>query len=147
MGQLTNLYVSESYQGLIKLTDSTSGVTGTLQYIQDGLGNRLPMQMSTSSVSITGSLHRTASYATQALSASWAPDNTDTGSYVTTSSFNAFTASIDGRVDALEVETGSLQNQINQKLTLLHSIHILHLMIVRLIHLLQQQEVTQQPVL
>jgi hypothetical protein len=212
MGQLTNLYVSESYQGLIKLTDSTTGVTGTLQYLQDGIGNRLPIQMSTSSVSITGSLHGTASYATQALSASyapvpdvsgfattgsntfygnqsiispnaealfvsgasqrfrgnslsvednnsvtkfivsnasnivvsdlpvsasqgitgslfgtasyatqalsasWAPDTTDTGSLVTTSSFNAFTASIDGRVDALEVETGSLQNQINQKL-------------------------------
>ena len=39
MGQLTNLYVSESYQGLLKLTDSTTGVTGTLQYVQDGVGN------------------------------------------------------------------------------------------------------------
>jgi len=107
MGQLTNLYVSESYQGLIKLTDSTTGVTGNLQYLQDGLGNRLPIQMSTSSVSITGSLFGTASYATQALSASWAPDNTSTGSYVTTSSFNAYTSSNDGRVDALINATGS----------------------------------------
>jgi hypothetical protein len=107
MGQLTNLYVSESYQGLIKLTDSTTGVTGNLQYLQDGLGNRLPMQMSTSSVSITGSLFGTASYATQALSASWAPDNTDTGSYVTTSSFNAYTSSNDSKVNSLISATGS----------------------------------------
>jgi len=107
MGQLTNLYVSQSYQGLIKLTDSTTGVTGTLQYLQDGLGNRLPIQMSTSSVSITGSLHGTASYATQALSASWAPDNTDTGSYVTTSSFNAYTSSNDSKVNSLITSTGS----------------------------------------
>jgi hypothetical protein len=33
--------------------------------------------------------------------------------YTPLSTFNSFTSSIDGRVDALEVETGSLQNQIN----------------------------------
>ena len=52
MGQLTNLYVSESYQGLIKLANSTTGVTSTLQYTQDGLGNNLPLQISTSSVNL-----------------------------------------------------------------------------------------------
>ena len=116
MGQLTNLYVSQSYQGLLKLADSTTGVTSTLQSVQDGLGNNIPIKVSNTTVQITGSLIGTASYATQALSASWAPDSTDTGSLVTTASFNAFTSSIDGRVDALEVETGSLQLQINQKL-------------------------------
>jgi hypothetical protein len=55
MGQLTNLYVSESYQGLIKLADSTTGVTGTLQYTQDGVGNNLPIQISATQVNITGS--------------------------------------------------------------------------------------------
>jgi hypothetical protein len=55
MGQLTNLYVSESYQGLIKLADSTTGVTGTLQYTQDGVGNNLPIQISSTQVNITGS--------------------------------------------------------------------------------------------
>jgi hypothetical protein len=55
MGQLTNLYVSESYQGLIKLADSTTGVTGTLQYTQDGVGNNLPLQISATQVNITGS--------------------------------------------------------------------------------------------
>jgi len=43
---------------------------------------------------ITGSLFGTASYATQALSASWAPSqNIDTGSLLTTSSFNQYTGS------------------------------------------------------
>jgi hypothetical protein len=56
MGQLTNLFVSQSYQGLVKLENSTTGVTGTLQYLEDGLGNNLPIQMSTGSVNITGSL-------------------------------------------------------------------------------------------
>ena len=105
MGQLTNLYVSQSYQGLIKLANSTTGVTGTLQYTQDGLGNNLPLQISTSSVNITGSF-----------TVNGLPIQADTGSLVTTASFNAFTSSIDGRVDALELETGSLQLQINQKL-------------------------------
>ena len=102
MGQLTNLYVSESYQGLIKLADSTTGVTGTLQYTQDGVGNNLPIQISTSSVNITGSF-----------TVNGQPISVDSGSLVTTASFNAFTASIDGRVDALELATGSLQSQIN----------------------------------
>jgi hypothetical protein len=105
MGQLTNLYVSQSYQGLIKLANSATGVTGTLQYTQDGVGNNLPIQISTSSVNITGSF-----------TINGQPISVDTGSLVTTASFNAFTASIDGRVDALELETGSLQSQINQKL-------------------------------
>jgi hypothetical protein len=106
MGQLTNLYVSQSYQGLIKLANSTTGVTGTLQYTQDGLGNNLPLQISTSSVNITGSF-----------TVNGLPINAvDSSSLVTSASFNAFTASIDARVDALEIETGSLQNQINQKL-------------------------------
>ena len=44
MGQLTNLYVSESYQGLLKLTDSTTGLTPSLQTVQDGLGGNSPLQ-------------------------------------------------------------------------------------------------------
>ena len=56
MGALTNLYVSQSYQGLIKLEDSTQGGSGTLQNVQDGLGNNLALQISTTEVNVTGSL-------------------------------------------------------------------------------------------
>jgi hypothetical protein len=139
MGQLTNLYVSQSYQGLIKLANSTTGVTNTLQYTQDGLGNNLPIQISTSSVNITGSF-----------TVNGQPISVDSGSLVTTASFNAYTSSNDSKVNSLisatgsyattsslttlsgsiattdlgqdnrlgslETATGSLQNQINQKL-------------------------------
>lgn len=107
MGNLTNQYVSQSFQGLLKLDNSNTGVTATLQYVQDGLGNNIPMQVSTSSVVITGSLIGSASYAIQALSASYAPDTTNTGSLVSTSSFNAYTSSNDSKVNSLIAATGS----------------------------------------
>ena len=99
MGQLTNLYVSQSYQGLLKLQDSTTGVTGTLQYVQDGLGNNLPMLASTSSIVITGSFRGDGSGLTGI--------TIDSGSLVTTSSFNAYTSSNDTRVNSLINATGS----------------------------------------
>ena len=55
MGQLTNLYVSQSYQGLLKLTDSTTGLTPSLQTVQDGLGGNSPLQISQTQVNISGS--------------------------------------------------------------------------------------------
>lgn len=163
MGQLTNQFVSQSYQGLFNLENANTGVTSTLQYVTDGIGNRLPMLASTSSIVITGSFRGDGSgltgvtttlpsgvvsgsvqivdlgFATTSslntLSGSIASTDLgqnnrltsleqftgsiDTG-YVSevefgnyTSSMNSFTSSIDGRVDALEIETGSLQNQIN----------------------------------
>ena len=56
MSQLNNLFVSSSYQGLLKLTDSTNGLTNTLQYVQDGSGNNGPLQMSLTSMNLTGSI-------------------------------------------------------------------------------------------
>jgi hypothetical protein len=55
MGQLTNQYVSSSYQGLLKMTDSTQGLTNTLQTIQTGDGDNSPLQMSFTEVNISGS--------------------------------------------------------------------------------------------
>ena len=55
MGQLTNQYVSSSYQGLLKMTDSTNGLTNTLQTIQTGDGDNSPLQMSLTEVNISGS--------------------------------------------------------------------------------------------
>ena len=57
MGQLNNLYVSSSFQGLLKLTDSTQGLTNTLQTIQGGNGSNSPLQMSTTDVNISGSFY------------------------------------------------------------------------------------------
>jgi hypothetical protein len=55
MGALNNLYVSSSFQGLLKMTDSTNGLTNTLQTIQTGDGDNSPLQMSLTSVNISGS--------------------------------------------------------------------------------------------
>jgi hypothetical protein len=101
MGQLTNQYVSQSYQGLLKLQDSTTGVTSTLQYVQDGVGNNIPIQVSTSSVVITGSFRGDGSGLTGVTAV------IDSGSLVTTSSFNAYTSSNDSRVNSLISQTGS----------------------------------------
>jgi len=57
VGQLTNLYVSSSYQGLLKMTDSTQGLTNTLQTIQTGDGDNSPLQMSLTEVNISGSFY------------------------------------------------------------------------------------------
>ena len=102
MGQLTNLYVSQSYQGLLKMTDSTNGLTNTLQTVQTGDGDNSPLQMSFTQVNISGSL-----------TVNGQPISVDSGSFVTTSSFNAYTSSVNTQLAGLNIETGSLQNQIN----------------------------------
>jgi len=56
MGQLNNLYVSSSFQGLLKMADSTNGLTNTLQTVQSGDGDNSPLQMSLTQVNISGSL-------------------------------------------------------------------------------------------
>jgi hypothetical protein len=102
MGQLTNLYVSQSYQGLLKMTDSTNGLTNTLQTVQTGDGDNSPLQMSFTEVNISGSL-----------TVNGQPIAANTGSLVTTASFNAYTSSVNTELAGLNIETGSLQNQIN----------------------------------
>jgi len=57
MGSLTNQFVSSSYQGLLKMTDSTNGLTNTLQTIQTGDGDNSPLQMSLTEVNISGSFY------------------------------------------------------------------------------------------
>jgi hypothetical protein len=39
MSSLTGSQINQSYQGLLKLADSTTGITSSVQSIQDGLGN------------------------------------------------------------------------------------------------------------
>jgi hypothetical protein len=102
MGQLTNQFVSQSYQGLLNLANANTGFTANLQTITDGLGGSSPLQMSQTQVNISGTF-----------TVNGAPVSVDTGSLVTTSSFNAYTSSVDLRFDGIELETGSLQNQIN----------------------------------
>ena len=57
MSALTGNNVKDTYQGLLKLANSQTGVTGTLQYVQDGLGNNIPLQVSNTALNLTGSIY------------------------------------------------------------------------------------------
>lgn len=51
MGTLTNQQINNTYQGLLKLEDSTTGITSTFQNIQDGLGGNTNLKISTHGIS------------------------------------------------------------------------------------------------
>lgn len=96
MGQLTNQFVSQSYQGLLNLQNTNTGFTTNLQTITDGLGGTSPLQISKTQVNISG-----------AFTVNGQPISVDSGSLVTTSSFNAYTSSNDSKVNSLISQTGS----------------------------------------
>lgn len=47
MSALTGNQIKDSYQGLLKLADSSTGITNSLQAIQDGLGNNTGLRIAT----------------------------------------------------------------------------------------------------
>ena len=98
MGNLTNEYINQTYPSLVKFANSYNGVSGSLQNLQDGLGDNLPIQISTDTVNISGSFLVNG----QPITA-----NIDSSSLVTTASFNAYTSSNDTRVNSLISQTGS----------------------------------------
>ena len=55
MGDLTNKQIDLTYDGLIKTSDENP-IDGTLKNLQDGVGNNLPMQVSTTGVNFTGTV-------------------------------------------------------------------------------------------
>jgi len=50
MSSLTSQQINLSYQGLIKLEDSTTGITSTFQNIQDGIGGNTNLKISTNGI-------------------------------------------------------------------------------------------------
>ena len=46
MGQLTNQFVSQSYQGLLNLENTNTGFTANLQTITDGMGGTSTLKIS-----------------------------------------------------------------------------------------------------
>lgn len=84
MSSLTSQQINNSYQGLIKLENSTSGVTSNLQTLQDGLGNDLDMKVSTT---------RFAS-STIFSTSNWKPDYAGNGFTTTAVVYNAGTQNL-----------------------------------------------------
>jgi len=50
MSTLTGQAIKDTYEGLLKLADSTTGITSTYQQIQDGLGNNTNTRISTAGI-------------------------------------------------------------------------------------------------
>jgi hypothetical protein len=50
MSTLTGQQINQTYDGLLKLSDSTTGITSTYQQIQDGLGNDTNTRISTQGI-------------------------------------------------------------------------------------------------
>ena len=88
MSNLSNLYISQSYKGLINLADSTQGINSQSNYeLQDGLGNGIGVSV---------------------LSGSLLVDNEISSSTVAgMGNVYAFSQSVDNRLDQLETDTGS----------------------------------------
>jgi hypothetical protein len=50
MATLSGQSIQNTYDGLLKLADSTTGITSTYQQIQDGLGNNTNTKISTTGI-------------------------------------------------------------------------------------------------
>ena len=55
MSSLQNLQISQTFPGLIKTNDEAA-IDGTLKTLQDGAGNNLPIEVSTTGVNFTGTV-------------------------------------------------------------------------------------------
>ena len=123
MGSLSNLYISQSYQSLIHLGTNNTASANLIE-LQDGLGNSIGVAVNTNgdlflSGSLTASLQQGylyvggASGKTTAFATSSLVTNINTGSLVTTSSFNSYTQSTNIRLNNLETTSASVNVSIS----------------------------------
>jgi hypothetical protein len=96
MGNLNNLYISQSFQSLAHLGTNTSLVPGTMTVLQDGIGQSLNISFDGTNISSSGNIY----------AANITASVIDTGSFATTSSLSNLSAS-------LTVTDNFLQSQIN----------------------------------
>ncbi len=100
MGSLSNLYISQSYQSLTHLGTNNALVPGTMTQLQDGIGQSLNISFDGTNISSSGNI-----YAANITGSGGSSINT--GSFATTASFNAYTASNDSKVNQLINATSS----------------------------------------
>jgi hypothetical protein len=105
MGSLSSLYISQSYQSLTHLGTNNALSAGTMTQLQDGIGQSLNISFDGTNISSSGNI-----YAAN-LTGSGASINT--GSFVTTSSFNSYTQSTNIRLNNLETTSASVNVSIS----------------------------------
>jgi len=105
MSNLSNLYISESYKGIINLADSTNGINGqTDTELQDGLGIGIGISILSGSLSVVNEISSsTINGIGNVTQFSQSVDNR-------LDQLEADTGSQDGRLDLIEIATASLQN-------------------------------------
>jgi hypothetical protein len=103
MGSLSNQYISQSFVSLIHLgNDST--ISSSFVELQDGLGNGLGVSVNAlGQISASGNIY----------GANITGSSVNTGSLVTTSSFNSYTSSTNARLTSIEATTASLNNSVS----------------------------------
>jgi len=123
MGSLSNLYISQSYQSLIHLRTNNTA-SATLIGLEDGLGNSIGVSVNTAgnlylSGTFSASLQEGYLYVgnssgrTIAFPTSSLVTNINTGSLVTTSSFNQYTASTNIAIANINAYTQSNDQKWN----------------------------------
>jgi hypothetical protein len=82
MGTLSGQTIQDTYDGLLKLEDSTNAITSSPQFIQDGLGNNTNMKIGTNIFSSSN---------TVPMGGEWIPQYVGPGYRVTATAWNANT--------------------------------------------------------
>ena len=103
MGSLSNLYISQSYQSLAHLGTNQALVPGTMSVLQDGIGQSLNISFDGTNISSSGNIY----------AANITASSINTGSLVTTSSFNSYTQSTNIRLNNLETTSASVNVSIS----------------------------------
>jgi hypothetical protein len=106
MGSLSNLYISQSYQSLTHLGTDNALVPGTMTKLEDGIGQSLNISFDGTNISSSGNI-----FAANITGSGGASINT--GSLVTTSSFNSYTSSTNARLSSIETTTASLNSSVS----------------------------------
>ena len=106
MGNLNNLYISQSFQSLAHLGTDNALVPGNMTILQDGIGQSLNISFDGTNISSSGNIYAANITASQI----------DTGSLVTTASFNAYSQSTSTTITnlsaSLTITDKFLQDQI-----------------------------------
>lgn len=102
MGSLSNLYISQSYKSLAHLGTDDALVPGQMTMLQDGIGQSLNISFDGTNISSSGNIY----------AANITASVVNTGSLVTTSSFNSYTQSTNIRLNNLENTSASVNISI-----------------------------------
>jgi cytoskeletal protein CcmA (bactofilin family) len=119
MATLTSRKVSDTYKDLLQVSNSNSGITGSLTNVEDGEGTASVLQLSTAAVNITGA--GTLQYAGTAITATAAEINVLDGytgsvtelNYLDTLHATGVTAT---EFDYLDGVTSNIQTQLDTKI-------------------------------